>query len=228
MKQSKSKTMTIITHSQLFEALGTEQKETLSRCATLRTVSKGETVFTEGTVADEFVIVGSGQVKVVKFSANGKEQILHVLGPYEPVGEVAVFSGGAYPATCIALTAIEICSIQRVQLISLIQAQPQIAFDLLAVLSRRLQHFSRLLESLSLDESQVKLAKYIHQYCLAQPVVRDEFVLPMSKGELAKALGITAETLSRSFAKLKREGVVNVKGRTIRVQDWDRLTRLLN
>ncbi len=228
MNQPKNKTLTIITHSKLFEALGTEQTEALSQYATLRTVSKGETLFTEGTVADEFIIIGLGQVKVVKFSANGKEQILHVLGPYEPVGEVAVFAGGAYPATCIALTDIELCSIQRDHLIGLIQAQPQIAFDLLAVLSRRLQHFSRLLESISLDESQVKLAKYIYQYCLSQPVVRDEFVLPMSKGELAKALGITAETLSRSFAKLKRDGIVQVKGRTIQIQDWDRLTRMVN
>ena len=47
----------------------------------------------------------------------------------------------------------------------------------------------------------------------------DEVTLPISKGQLASLLGTIPETLSRIFAKMGAQGLIEVKGRKIRLLD---------
>ncbi len=216
----------ILRSSQLFGALDPERLAALAKLAVRRSYPKNALIFAEGAPAVAFNLVASGRVKVIKMAATGREQILHIIGPYEPVGEVAVFTGNVYPATCIALTEVELCVIARDELIGLIQAQPQLALDLLAVLSRRLHHFNQLLATLSLDEAPIKLAKYLYQQCLADSVETRQLTLAMTKGELARNLGMSPETLSRSLTKLKKEGLIGVEGRLVRILDWERLVAM--
>lgn len=48
-----------------------------------------------------------GRVKIFRTSPAGKEQILHIFGPGEAVGEVPVFQGGTFPANGQALEKLE-------------------------------------------------------------------------------------------------------------------------
>ena len=59
--------------------------------------------FSEGDEGVGFYIILSGKVKIFKLSADGKEQILHILEDQEPFGEAAVFAGENYPAFAQAL-----------------------------------------------------------------------------------------------------------------------------
>ena len=51
----------------------------------------------------------------------------------------------------------------------------------------------------------------------------DDFQLPMSRDEIARYLGLALETVSRSFSRLHEEGIIEVRGRRIRVLDAKRL-----
>jgi len=60
--------------------------------------SKGENIFMEGNESSGFYIIMRGRVKAYKLSAEGKEQILHIVGPKELLGAVSAFAGSQYPA----------------------------------------------------------------------------------------------------------------------------------
>ena len=68
-------------HIPLFQGLSEHQLEQLSGLAFHRTVSRGRQVFFEGDKAVGFFILLSGRVKISKLSPEGKEQILHLIGP---------------------------------------------------------------------------------------------------------------------------------------------------
>ena len=81
-----------------FEELPDEQIEDLSMIVTDQEFHRGQMIFSEGDDGTGFYVVVSGRVKIFKLSPDGKEQILHIFGPGDPIGEVAVFSGQHFPA----------------------------------------------------------------------------------------------------------------------------------
>jgi len=55
---------------------------------------------------------------------------------------------------------------------------------------------------------------------------RSGYSLPMTQAQLADALGLTPVHVNRMVAALKSDAVVTFAGRTVVVQDWQRLTEL--
>jgi CRP/FNR family transcriptional regulator, dissimilatory nitrate respiration regulator len=213
--------------SNFFGQLGDDQLNELARITQRLSFQKGQVIFTEGTPAAGFVLITAGNVKIVKYSMDGREQILHNFGPNQPVGEVAVFLGGNFPASCIALTAVETILIKRVDFIELVKARPQLALEMLAILAQRLQILGQLITDLSLADAPSRLAKYLLAE-LAKNPGQTEIILSVAKSELAKNLGMTPETLSRLFNRFKKSGVLELKGRRINICNPEQLVLFLN
>ena len=144
----------------------------------------------------------------------GKEQILHIFGRGEPFGEVPVFHGNPYPATAEALTDIEVYFFPRRDFVGLLEANPSLALNMLAILASRLRHFATQIEHLSLKEVPGRLASYLI-YLMKEQKNSEEVVLDIPKGQLASLLGTSPETLSRIFLKMSEEGLIQVSGRKI-------------
>ena len=216
---------TAMSHSTLFKGLGPEELAQLERISEPREYGKADLIFGEGKEGVGFYVVVSGQVKVFKMSFDGREQILHILGPGDPLGEVPVFAGMNYPANAQALGASKLYFFPRKKLIELYRESPSLAMNMLAVLSRRLREFTVLIENLSLKEIPQRLATYlVHQHSLKPVSARVK--LNVTKGVLSNILGTSQETLSRVLGKLSQEGLIEVQGKEISILDMERLKSL--
>ena len=80
------------------------------------------------------------------------------------------------------------------------------------------QELASQIESLSLKEVPERLAGYL-LYLLEEQGKEDSVDLEISKGQLASLLGTIPETLSRIFAKMTEEGLIEVVGRRINIID---------
>ena len=208
----------VISGSQLFGGLPDEYLIQIANIATEREVKKGETIFNEGDDSHGFYLIVSGQIKVYKLSMDGKEQILHIFSDGEPFGEVPVFSGQNFPATAQATARSKLLFIERTAFVGLIAGNISLALNMLAVLSKRLNHFSMQIENLSLKEVPGRLASYLI-YLSAESDNRDRVLLNISKGQLASLLGTIPETLSRIFLKMSKQKMIAVNGREIDILD---------
>ena len=203
----------------LFEGLPANDRAILASIARPRAFGAGQAIFADGDPGAGFFVVSSGRVKVFKLAPDGKEQILHVWGPGEVFGEVAVFEGGSYPAHAEAIEPSRTLFFPRRDLLEAIGRQPELALRMLALLSRRLRRFAAQVEDLTLREVPARLAAYL--------LLRDEeqggrgvVELDLAKGQLANLLGATPETFSRVLTRLAREGFVASEGpRTLRLVD---------
>jgi CRP-like cAMP-binding protein len=204
----------IIGASVLFEGLPEQQISDIANIAVLKTFQRGESIFFEGDEGVGFYMVGEGRVKIFKVSSSGKEHILHIFGQGEPFGEVPVFHGRPFPANAEALVKSKAIFFPRKQFVLLVEANPSIALNMLAVLSQRLRRFSSQIENLSLKEVPERLAGYL-VYLSNEQGGSDEVELDISKGQLASLLGTIPETLSRIFSKMSDEGLIKVNGRKI-------------
>jgi CRP/FNR family transcriptional regulator len=215
----------ILSATPLFSGLPAEQLAVIRRIAVEKRFSKDEIIFSEGDDGVGFYVIADGQVKIFKLSTDGKEQILHIFGPGHPFGEVPVFSGQQFPANAQALSSLRVLFFPRAAFIDLISANPSLALNLLADMSKKLRQFTIQIENLSLKEVPARLASYL--LILSAEQRTDEAVnLTISKGQLASLLGTIPETLSRIFAKLSNQHLISVHGPRISIRDRQGLATL--
>lgn len=215
----------VVKSNLLFSGLPEEEISALASIGRVKQYKRGESIFFEGDDGNGFYIVMDGKVKIFKMSFGGKEQILHIFGAGEPFGEVAVFHGRPFPASAEALMATRVLFLPRNDFVQMVTQSPSIAMNMLAMLSLRLRRFASQIESLSLKEVPARLASYL-QYLSEEQGGSDTLELEISKGQLASLLGTIPETLSRIFAKMSEQGLIEVKGKTIILRDRDRLEEL--
>lgn len=212
-------------HTPLFSGLSEEQLGQIGKIAVQKHFRRGEAVFWDGDPGTGFYVVLDGRVKIFKTSADGKEQILHIYGPGNPIGEVPVFSGNRFPANAQAIEKSLLLFFPRKDFIDLISSQPSMALNMLAVLSMRLRQFTVQVENLSLKEVPARLASYL--IYLSNEQDSAAFVdLPISKGQLASLLGTIPETLSRIFNKMTQHELISVEGSSINLKNREALENL--
>lgn len=219
------KILDTMAHTPLFGGLSEEQLAQIGKIAQQKRFNRGEAIFWDGDAGIGFYVVLDGKIKIYKTSADGKEQILHIYGPGNPVGEVPVFAGSRFPANAQAIEKSHLLFFPRKDFIELISRQPSLALNMLAVLSTRLRQFTVQVENLSLKEVPARLASYLVYLSNEQdtPAVVD---LPISKGQLASLLGTIPETLSRIFNKMTQHDLISVDGSRISLQNREALEDL--
>lgn len=219
------KTLDVISTIPLFNGLPEDQLEAIKKIAIEKQINKGEIVVAEGDEGKGFFVIVEGRVKVFKVSAEGKEQILHIFGPGQPFGEVPVFAGQRFPANAQAIDNTKALFFPRVAIIGLITANPSLALNMLAEMSKKLRLFAVQIENLSLKEMPARLASYLIHLAVEQDQ-KEVVTLKISKGQLASILGTIPETLSRIFAKLSGNNLIRVEGKKITILDRDGLEDL--
>jgi CRP/FNR family transcriptional regulator len=212
------KNLDIIAAIPIFNGLPEDQISAIKQIAVEKTVNKGEILFSEGDEGKGFFVIAEGRLKVFKVSPEGKEQILHILGPGQPFGEVSVFAGQRFPANAQALDKARVLFLPRAAIVNLIAANPSLALNMLAVMSKKLRQFAVQIENLSLKEMPARLASYLIFLAEKQDAI-DTVTLNISKGQLASILGTIPETLSRIFAKLSGQNLIRVEGKKITLLD---------
>ena len=151
-----------IANNSLFRGLPDSDHEEIFRIGVKQDLRRGEIIFHEGEEGAGFYLVQSGMVKIYKMSIDGKEQILHILGPGEPFAEVALFAGSTYPANAMAIEKSTIIFFPRKDFRDLIGKHPSLALNMLGTLSIRLRQFANMVEALSLKEVPGRLAAHGH------------------------------------------------------------------
>jgi CRP/FNR family transcriptional regulator len=201
-----------------------EDRAELAALAQTRHFARQEALFHQGDRAEGFHVVVAGQVKVGRYGLDGREQVLHVMGPGDPCGEVPVFQGRSYPANALALEQVLTLYFSRRDFLELGSRRPGLLLNMMGVLAARLRHFVELVDDLSLKEVSSRLARHLLKTADDQAV--DTVELTTTKGVLASRLGTIAETLSRTLARLQRDGLIRVEGRRVTLLDRPALERL--
>ena len=211
----------------LFSSLTDGQRKSLAARSLAASCPKGKILFMEGEEAAGLYILLEGKVKIFRAAPDGREAVLHIFGPGEPFGEVAVFQGGRFPASAECVEAGTSLFVPRKALLEGIRNDPALALNMLGALSLRLRAFAAKVETLTLMETPQRLAAYLLLTSDEQGTGDDGFQLDISKALLAGLLGTARETLSRCLARMVEQGAISVSGRTVRILDRAFLERLV-
>lgn len=201
-------------------SLRAEDREALSPLCEMRGYEKAETIFSEGEPAERIHFLFVGKVKIVK-AGPGRDLILEILGPGEPVGAVAAFEGRPFPATAVTLEPSGILSIPERAFFALLDKRPEITRRLLAGLTMRLMNVNRHMADF-LGSVEYRAARLFQALAARMGQKRAEglFIpLPLSRQEIADLLGTTIETAIRVMSRWQKDGLVDTEKAGFLIRD---------
>lgn len=193
-----------------------------------RRIERREALYHAGEPFNVLYVVRVGTLKTVILAEDGRDQITgyHMSG--DIVG-LCDLGRGVHTTEAIALEDSEVCSLPFDHLDEFTRRAPSLVPVLFGLMARDLyrnQNLILLLGSMSAEE---RLACYLldlSQRHRDRGFSASEFVLRMTREEIASFLGLKLETVSRIFSRLQGEGLLQVQGRAVKLLDTAALREL--
>lgn len=210
----------------IFNHLEKEQMEEIMSVTHSVSYKKGESIYRAGDRSDALYIVSKGRVRIYRISESGKEQLLRILYVGDFTGELALFNETIHEAYADAMEDTNVCMLKRSDLQALLLKYPSVSLKVLAEFSRRLEQSEKQTTRFATEKVETRIALFLTE-CIGHKSRTNEFVLPMSKKDLASYLGTTPETISRKLYELEDVGYIKQKAnRKIEILDIDGLLAL--
>jgi CRP/FNR family transcriptional regulator, cyclic AMP receptor protein len=186
------------------------------------------TVFTEGAPGDRLYIIVSGKVKIGRRSADGRHNILAIMGPSDMFGELSVFDPGPRTSSATTITKVRAVSMDRNALRAWITDRPEITEQLLQVLARRLRRTNDNLADLIFTDVPGRVANQL--LLLAQRFGTQEgdtlrVTHDLTQQEMAQLVGACRETVNKALVDFSQRGWIQCNGKSVLISDAERLSR---
>lgn len=188
-----------------------------------------DTVFYEGHACLGLYLLSAGKVKLTRSSARGQRHIVRIVEPGHLLETHAFRPHATHLATCETLEASQICLIERDGYETLVRRDPQLAINLIQLLSGEVGRQQDDVDAFTFQSARERLAALLLELGRRFGEGAGETLdlrLALKREELAELLGVTAETTIRLLSAFRAEGLVHLDGRAITLLNRGRLARI--
>ena len=184
--------------------------------------SKGESVYTEGMRSNNIFLILKGIVKSHKMDENGKELITALHKPDDFLGFTSFVESIPYQESATAVEDVELAAVSKNTLKDILQKSNNVSLELMNVLTENLTDIKQQLLQMAYSSVRKKTASTILQFASIMNKNQDD-AIKISRHDLASVAGIATESLIRTLSGFKKDGLIEIEGRNIRITDLDGL-----
>lgn len=177
---------------------------------------KDEEIYGEGEPANHIYKVISGAVRTYKLLPDGRRQIdaFHLAGD-----AFGLDSGDEYRLTAEAVVDSQLRAVSRHHLEVAAETEVRVAHGLWMLTADHLRHAEDHMLLLGRKTATERVATFLLEMD-RRLAVTGLMALPMSRRDIADYLGLTLETVSRTFSQLQSQGVLGLSGaRRVELRD---------
>lgn len=120
----------IFARSALFAGLPVDDRRRVAACFELRSFPRGSVLIEEGKPGDDFYLVKSGEVEILRATPDGGKALLALLGPNQFFGEISFLMGKPRSASAVATSEAEILVISGEALREVVAHYPSVRSQL--------------------------------------------------------------------------------------------------
>ncbi len=193
------------------EAYGADTLQSRFANAPARTLKAKEHLFCEGDYASHVYLIEAGHVCTYRMMPDGRRQVIDFAYPGDVIGLGAL---GQHTVNAQATVSTRVRSVPLTHLGELARSDPHLSLKLYEAVSRELIAARELLFTVSQRTASERLASFLLDLCRRSQRSGGEshqIVLPMRRSDIADFLGLTIETVSRTFTKLRNEGLIDIE-----------------
>jgi len=210
-------------------AKGMDDLKKLSENREIKSYRKKETIYEEGSYPRGIYFVNKGKVKTFKTHELGKEFITGLYKEGDFFGYLALMEESKYSDSSEALEESEVCFIPKDDFISLIFKNSEVSRKFMKMLSDNLSDKEEQLLKLAYNSVRKRVAEAL--VTLNNRYKKDsepKFSMNISREDIANLAGTATETTIRTLSDFKDERLIDIKGGTIAIMDYDKLAHLRN
>jgi CRP/FNR family transcriptional regulator, anaerobic regulatory protein len=204
-----------------------DELDRLSGLVSPQQLMAGETLIDEGDKATHVFTITAGSIKIYKLLPDGRRQVTGFLFQGDFLG---LAFNDTYTYSAEALTDATVCRFPRRQFDGFVDGRPAMERRLLTMASNELAAAQEQMMMLGRKTAQERVASFLlGLICRQERLGRDgkAIRLTMTRSDIADFLGLTTETVSRTFTGLRGEGLIELDGTTlVRVRDRDALRQI--
>ncbi|MBL4719700.1 MAG: helix-turn-helix domain-containing protein [Alphaproteobacteria bacterium] len=209
------------------QVLNETDLQRLAEIATTMEIAARAPILDEGEDASYLFNVTGGTVKLYKLLPDGRRQITGFLYGGDFLG-IAMNEQYAYSAE--AVTGVTLCRFPRKKFEHLLTVLPNLEQRLLSAASNELVQAQDQMVLLGRKTAKEKIVSFLlalSRRLEARDKAPSPVHLPMSRSDIADYLGLTTETVSRTFSALKRNGDIRLlDGGKVELPDIEALTEI--
>lgn len=222
----------VVRNRAICASLETDELQLLGKLGRNRTIKRGETLLWEDDPAPVVANIIDGVLKLSVNLQDGREQIVSVMYASDFIGRPF---GKESPYRVTAMTDAQVCVFTRSSFDNFAREHPDLQNKLL---QRTLDELDRAREWMTLlgkKSATERIATLLIELsdrlsvdgCSPETLYLDRFELPMDRQQIADILGLTIETVSRQFTRIRKEGIIELPDRrTVIIRDRPRLKAL--
>lgn len=202
----------LINNTSFFKGLNEEHRGELAKICALEKVKKREYLFHEGEKGSDMFLLVGGNIQLHKNTEDGREVVIRVIKPGDVFAEVVLFEKERYPVSARAVTNAEVVVFPRRGIHGLL-AQEGFRNDFIALLMAKQRYLTERIQELTTRDVEHRFFTFLR----AQYGERETIRTPLSKKDIAAAIGTTPESLSRLIQRLTEDKVIDWQGKEIRI-----------
>jgi CRP-like cAMP-binding protein len=190
-------------------------------------VAAGEQLFEVGDAGRRLIVLAEGRVRLSVPSPEGKEITIATAVDGDLFGEIAVLDGGVRTARATALVPSRLLSIDRVDLMRLMQKHWILAERMLHLVCAHLRRATTQIEELTFAAAPSRVARALVRALGASATTpRPGATILLTQRELAERTGLSRESANRVLRDFERQGWVELQKGRIVITQVDMLSRL--
>ncbi|MBC8265466.1 MAG: Crp/Fnr family transcriptional regulator [Flavobacteriales bacterium] len=188
---------------------------------------KGQVIFYEGRRPTGLYCINKGKVKIAKLGEEGKEQIVRLAREGDILGYRSLIGGDAYSASAETLEETSVCFIPKEAIFNLIRQSPEFSIKIIELVSKDLKSAENKVTDLAQKHVRERVAEALLMLKETYGLEDDEQTLgvALTREVLANIVGTATETVIRLLSELKKDEIIALEGRKIKILNHKQLIR---
>lgn len=191
----------------------------------LQYYKKGETIYEKDKHANFFYLIKRGVVKAHRMDNQGKELITELYKEDDFFGNHANDPHSSYEDYATAMEETQLYAVSREEFQNILAGNPKITMQLVEVLNNNLSDLKQQLMDMAYGSVRKKTANTILLF--AERIKKHPLKsIRISRADLAGVAGMAPESLIRTLSEFKKEGLIEIEGRNIKLVDSEALKKV--
>ncbi|WP_225034638.1 response regulator [Winogradskyella sp. SM1960] len=183
---------------------------------------KNDVIYKEGQNSNYIYLILKGVVKCYKFDDKGKELTTAIHTEDDLFGYTSFTQNVPYRETAIAMKDVELAGVSKSELTAILEENHKVTLEVIQLLTEDITGVKDQLLQMAYSSVQRKTAATIIRFAEKLNTKPNESIV-ISRNDLASVAGIATETLIRTMSAFKKDGIIEMQGRNIKILDLQKL-----